>query len=73
MQKAIDVSKWNGDIDYTGVKSIGINNVIIQCGYGMESNQKDPYFDKNYRKAKENKNRLLEYVYELGGNENATY
>ena len=58
MQKAIDVSKWNGDIDYTGVKSIGINNVIIQCGYGMESNQKDPYFDKNYRKAKENKNRL---------------
>ena len=50
MQKAIDVSKWNGDIDYTGVKSIGINNVIIQCGYGMESNQKDPYFDKNYRK-----------------------
>ena len=52
MQRAIDVSKWNGDIDYTGVKSIGINNVIIQCGYGMESNQKDPYFDKNYRKAK---------------------
>ena len=58
MQKAIDVSKWNGDIDYTGVKSIGINNVIIQCGYGMESNQKDPYFDKNYRKAKGNKMRV---------------
>ena len=51
MQRAIDVSKWNGDIDYAGVKSIGINNVIIQCGYGMESNQKDPYFDKNYRKV----------------------
>ena len=63
MQKAIDVSKWNGDIDYTGVKSIGINNVIIQCGYGMESNQKDPYFDKNYRKAKENKMRVGVYHY----------
>ena len=59
MQRAIDVSKWNGDIDYTGVKSVGINSVIIQCGYGMESNQKDPYFDKNYRKAKENK---IEYL-----------
>lgn len=63
MQRAIDVSKWNGDIDYTGVKSIGINNVIIQCGYGMESNQKDPYFDKNYRKAKENKIRVGVYHY----------
>ena len=32
--------------------------------------------DRQYyfiEKAKENKNRLLEYVYELGGNENATY
>lgn len=63
MQKAIDVSKWNGDVDYKGVKSVGINNVIIQCGYGMESNQKDPYFDKNYRKAKENKMRVGVYHY----------
>ena len=63
MQRAIDVSKWNGDIDYTGVKSVGINSVIIQCGYGMESNQKDPYFDKNYRKAKENKMRVGVYHY----------
>ena len=29
------------------------------------------YFYFEY--SKENKNRLLEYVYELGGNENATY
>ncbi len=29
----IDVSKWNGTIDWTAVKNSGISFVIIRCGY----------------------------------------
>ncbi len=29
----IDVSKWNGTIDWTAVKNSGIDYVIIRCGY----------------------------------------
>ena len=46
-----------------GVKSIGIKCSTVQCGYGMESNQKDPYFGQYYRKAKENKMRVGVYHY----------
>lgn len=67
-QRAIDVSKWNGDIDYKSVKSVGINNVIIQCGYGIESTQKDPYFEKNYEKAKANKLQVGVYHYSYAKN-----
>ena len=52
MAKAIDISKWNGYVDFDAVKDVGIEYVIIQCGYGMASNQKDPYFERNYRNAK---------------------
>lgn len=50
--RAIDVSRWNGNVNYGGVKKAGIDYVIIQCGYGMMKNQKDPYFEKNYKNAK---------------------
>lgn len=29
----IDVSKWNGDIDWKAVKNSGVSYVIIRCGY----------------------------------------
>ena len=29
----IDVSKWNGNINWTAVKNAGVNFVIIRCGY----------------------------------------
>ncbi|MCR4903593.1 MAG: Ig-like domain-containing protein [Butyrivibrio sp.] len=29
----IDVSKWNGSIDWAAVKNSGVNFVIIRCGY----------------------------------------
>ena len=50
--KGIDVSQWNGDIDYTKVKSAGIDFVIIRAGYGKFISQKDPYFERNYKNAK---------------------
>lgn len=50
--KGIDVSKWQGDIDWNKVKKSGIEFAIIRAGYGKEISQKDPYFDRNYAGAK---------------------
>ena len=52
MIKGIDVSKWNGIIDFDAVKNVGIDFVIIRAGYGKEVSQKDPRFDYNYQNAK---------------------
>ena len=47
----IDVSKWQGDIDWKKVKDSGIKYVMIRCGYrGYGSNGTlvaDDYFKKN--------------------------
>ena len=50
--KGIDVSQWQGNIDFNKVKSSGIDFVIIRAGYGREISQKDPYFEQNYSRAK---------------------
>ena len=50
--KGIDVSKWQGTIDFVKVKESGIDFVIIRAGYGKETSQKDPCFEKNYAGAK---------------------
>lgn len=50
----IDVSKWQGEIDFEKVKKAGINYVILrlgtQKGIGLES-KIDEKFEKNYEKA----------------------
>lgn len=51
-KKGIDVSKWNGDIDFGKVKKSGIDFVIIRAGYGKSASQKDVYFERNYKAAK---------------------
>ena len=50
--KCIDVSTWQGSIDFNKVKSAGYNYVIIRAGYGKEKSQKDNTFDRNYANAK---------------------
>lgn len=50
--QGIDVSKWQGDIDWEKVKADGISFAIIRIGYGKYEDQKDEYFEKNYQKAK---------------------
>lgn len=50
--KGIDVSKYQGQIDFSAVKRSGVDFVIIQAGYGREARQKDPYFEINYQRAK---------------------
>lgn len=52
MNKGIDISKWNGDIDFGKVKKDGIDFVIIRAGYGKGESQKDKRFEEYYEKAK---------------------
>ena len=50
----IDVSKWNGNIDWAAVKNSGINYVIIRCGYRGSSQGsliEDPKFTANIKGA----------------------
>lgn len=49
-KKGIDVSVWQGDIDFNAVKASGVEFVIIRAGYGIGC--KDKWFEQNYRKAK---------------------
>lgn len=50
--EGIDVSSWQGYIDYSEVKKAGIEVVYIKASEGRTL--KDPYFEVNYRNAKEN-------------------
>ncbi len=46
--RGIDVSKWQGTIDWEKVKKSGQEFAIIRIGYGMYENQKDSQFENNY-------------------------
>lgn len=61
--KGIDISKYQGDIDYTKVKNDNIKFVIIRIGYGMYENQKDPKFETNYSEAIKNNLPVGVYIY----------
>lgn len=49
--RGIDVSVWQGDIDFARVKAAGIEAVYIRAGEG--TNLTDRYFERNYEKARE--------------------
>ena len=48
----IDVSKYQGDIDWAEVKRSGVEIAIIKAGYGRLVSQKDEKFEQNYAGAK---------------------
>lgn len=50
--EGIDVSDWQGYIDYNQVRNSGIEVVYIKASQGK--NIKDPYFELNYENAKAN-------------------
>lgn len=52
MMRGIDVSKWQGNIDWQKVKAAGIEFAIIRAGYGNSAAQKDQFFEQNYCGAK---------------------
>ena len=50
----IDVSKWNGTIDWNAVKNSGVSYVIIRCGYRGSTTGamiEDPVFKSNIKGA----------------------
>ncbi|MCD7761231.1 MAG: hypothetical protein LUH16_05590 [Clostridiales bacterium] len=52
--KGVDVSKWNGTINWSKVKASGISFVIIRCGYrgtGDGTLYKDSMFETNVKGA----------------------
>lgn len=53
--EGIDVSQWQGNIDFGKVKAAGYSFVMIRDGYGdmlSYPNQIDPRFEDNYKNAK---------------------
>ena len=48
----IDVSEWNGDIDWNAVKNDGVDYALIRCGFGRNiESQDDKYFHINMEGA----------------------
>lgn len=48
LTKGIDVSVWQGDIDWDKVKANGIDFAILRCGYGSNlTDQDDSKFARN--------------------------
>ena len=51
MTYGIDVSEWQGNINWGGVRS---DFAILRAGYGRYTSQKDKKFDENYSGCKNN-------------------
>lgn len=68
--KGIDISKYQGDINFNEVKKNNIDFVIIRIGYGMYENQKDNKFEQNYNNAIKANLPVGVYLYSYATNEN---
>ncbi len=47
----IDVSQWQGDVDWAAVKASGVDYVILRAGYGKYASQVDTKFYENVSAA----------------------
>ena len=68
----IDVSKWNGNIDWKAVKNSGVSFVIIRCGYRGSSQGaliEDPKFRANIQGAQNAGIRVGVYFFTQAVNE----
>ena len=59
--KGIDVSEWQGNIDFAKVKEAGKEIVYIRAGQGFS--YKDAKFERNYEQAKKNGLKIGVYHY----------
>ena len=62
LEKGIDVSKWNGSINWQSVKNSGVDYVIIRGGYGTST--VDSQF-KNYIEDDLNTSNMITLVYDI--------
>ena len=68
----IDVSKWQGNVDFKKIKDSGIEFVIIRMGYQKNNTDEyelDPKFSEYYKQAKEVGLKVSVYVYTVALNE----
>ena len=65
MIKGIDVSEFQGNIDWTKVKNDGVKFAILKLGniYDTDANYKDSKFDTNYKNARANGIKVGAYIY----------
>lgn len=54
MLQGIDVSRWQGQIDWVKVKAAGIKFAILKCGGSDAGFYSDRTFEYNYNEAKKN-------------------
>ena len=55
IKAGIDVSQYQGNIDWNAVRNSGVNFAILRIGYYLESQRRaviDPYFEQNYNACK---------------------
>ena len=52
MKKGIDVSRWQGNINWDLVTANGIQFVIVKAGGADSGYYTDAYFEQNYNRAK---------------------
>lgn len=50
--RCVDLSEWNGNVDFNKVKKSGVTCVILRAGYGKDPDQEDNKFREYYRQAK---------------------
>lgn len=50
--KGVDVSKYQGNIDWAKAKADGVKFAILRAGFGKYSSQKDTTFERNYYECK---------------------
>lgn len=62
--KGIDVSHYNGNIDWKTVAESDIDYAIIRCGYGNDqTNQDDKYWQQNVKGCEDNNIPYGVYIY----------
>ena len=69
IRKLIDVSKYQGVIDWEAVAASGVWGAIIRAGFGQEARQEDPYFRANYDGARAAGLKVGVYWYSYATNE----
>ena len=37
----VDISEWNGAVDFGALKRAGVQFVLIRCGFGSDSHDQD--------------------------------
>ncbi|MBQ5316193.1 MAG: glycoside hydrolase family 25 [Oscillospiraceae bacterium] len=65
----IDVSKWQGDIDFEKVRAAGCEFVIMRIGKDTDGIQADEKFDRNFKAAKDAGLRVGVYFYSCANSE----